>query len=210
MPERVQDDVADQPVADLDGPVELQALIGVQDLAGVVAGDELVEQVLLGDHRDEGPEGEWGDQPVVPEARGGILAAVRRMRVLQGFGELADLLAADLVEVGDPVMVRPGPPSARPESWRRGWSLRKIYPPRCRTARHPHGARVGRARATTDVVLDRLSSLGCYAPSAQDLDSVELRHRRCHGTRTAIAAPLGRGEPHFLLTLPPLPVEPFE
>ena len=81
------------------------------------------------------------------------------MRVLQGFGELADLLAADLVEVGDPVMVRPGPPSARPEqSWRRGWSLRKIYPLRDRTARHSHGARVGRACATPDVVLDRLSS----------------------------------------------------
>ncbi|SLH82918.1 Uncharacterised protein [Mycobacteroides abscessus subsp. abscessus] len=105
LPERVQVHITGQLVADLDRPVELQDLVGLHDLAQVVAGDDRLEQLALGQDPDQGDEGERSHQAVVAVLLGDVLVPVHRVVVLDGAGVLADLLAADLVVVVDAVVV---------------------------------------------------------------------------------------------------------
>ena len=102
--DRIQIRVEPQLVAVQDRAVEYQLLVAVQHALHVDGYVELVEDLQLNPsprHRDEGQR---RDQRVVAALLGGVLAVVGRMLVLDGFGELTDLLPADLEVIGVPVV----------------------------------------------------------------------------------------------------------
>lgn len=86
LPERLQADVAVQPVPDLHRPMQNQLLIGVHHLAQVVADQDPHEQLLDRERSEDADERDRCDQPAVSERRSGNFAVMGRIPILHGPG----------------------------------------------------------------------------------------------------------------------------
>ena len=86
---------AGQLVAGLDRLVVQELLVDLDDLHGLHADVDVLEEVPLDHHREDRHEGRRRDERLVAQLGGGRFVVVRRIVGLDGAGVLADLFAAD-------------------------------------------------------------------------------------------------------------------
>ena len=89
----------DQPVPGHDGPVVDEALVGVDHAGEVDAGVRVLDQLGVRPLGDDDGEGRRCHEVAVPQRRGGRHVEVGGVGGLDCAGELADLLAADVVHL---------------------------------------------------------------------------------------------------------------